>query len=45
MRRIRDVLRYHYGEGNSQHLTAHYAQLSTKTVPNYLARAKAPGLT
>ena len=45
MRRIRDVLRYHYGEGNSQRLTARYAQLSAKTVRNYLACAKEAGLT
>ena len=45
MRRIRDLLRYYYGEGHSQRLTPRYVELSRAAVQNYLARAKAAGLT
>ncbi|MDE2834666.1 MAG: hypothetical protein OXM02_09130 [Bacteroidota bacterium] len=41
MRRIRDLLRYYYGEGHSQRLTPRYVELSRAAVQNYLARAKA----
>jgi len=46
MRRIRDLLRYYYGEGHSQRLTARCVELlSCAAVQNYLARAKVAGLT
>ena len=45
MRRIRDLLRYHYDEGRSQREIAKYLQLSPGTVRNYLARARAAELS
>jgi DNA-binding CsgD family transcriptional regulator len=45
MRRIRELLRLHYGMGASARAMAREHGVSRSTVKEYLARAAAPGLT